>query len=239
MLRRLLLAGLFLSATSLGLADEPKKDLPKKEEPKTAEKPTLADKIKTLQTEFNKSLSEKIQAINSEKDAAVRSKLIEEFQKGRANFAGKILELVKEDPKAEGAFGAIQSCLSLSMGDDKTFNDVVSVLLAHHIENEKLPDLLPMLASSENGTKVLDQIGEKVKSKSTQALAKFLAVQGLIESTDYPRTGKPLPAEEATKKFAEAEAKLKSVIAQYGEEQVPAPRGKAAKIKEKREPAGR
>lgn len=226
MLRRLLLAGLFLSATSLSLADEPKKELPKKEEPKSAEKPTLADKIKTLQTEFSKSNAEAVKAINAEKDKAAREKLIEEYQNGRTKFAGKVLEVVKEDPKAEGALTAFQTCLALSSGDDKMFGEVVSLLLANHIDNTKITDLFSMLSGNEKGQQALEQIGEKAKSKTVQGHAKFVLVQGMIESTDYPRNGKPMAAEAAAKKFAEAEAKLKSVVAQYGEEKIPAPRGK-------------
>jgi thiol-disulfide isomerase/thioredoxin len=216
MLRRLLLAALFVSAAGLAVAQDAKKD----------DKASLADKLKDLRAEMQKVTSEAVKGINAEKDPAARSKLIGEYQKIPATFAPKFLELAKSDPKDAAALDAAIAAVS----PGKTGDEALEFFVANFDDDDKLATAIPLLARSDAGQKALETLGDKSKSKAVRGNAKFALVQQLVENTDYPRTGKQLPADEAAKNYAAAESKLKAIAAEFGDETIPSPRGAAVKI---------
>lgn len=219
MLRRLLLAALFVSAAGLAAADEPKKD----------EKASVADKLKELQTEMSKAMSEAVKGINAEKDPAARSKLIAEYQKIPGTFAPKFLDLAKSSPKDPAAFDA--TMLAVTRGTGKVSEEAVGLLVGNFLNDDRLANALPALGQSEAGQKALETIGEKAKSKTVRGQARLAVVRSLVENTDYPRTGKQLPADEAAKKYALAADKLKG-LAEFADETVVGPRGPAGTVGE-------
>jgi len=229
MLRRLLLATAFVTAVGLTVADEPKKaDPPKKDEPKKPELSPLAAKLKEVRAEMSKATSAAVKEINAEKDAGKRTKMIAEYRKIPTTFAPKLLALAKTDPKDPAAFGAAMT--AVTGGSEKVAADAADFLVANYADDERLTAAVPQLASSEGGRKALAVLAAKTKNKAVAGQIKFTLVKQLIEDTDYPRTGEPLPPAEAAKKFAEAAAQLKELVATYGEEKVPAGRNKTATI---------
>jgi len=186
--------------------------------------------LKELQAEMSKEMSAAVKEIQAEKDAAERSKLIAEYRKIPTTFAPKLLALAKTDPKDPAAFGAAMT--AVTGGSEKVAADAADFLIANYADDERLTADVPQLASSEGGRKVLATLGEKSKNKAVRGHAKFALVQHLIEDTDYPRGRPPLPPAAAAKKYAEAEATLKTLVAEYGDEKVPAGRNKTATIAE-------
>lgn len=208
--------------SGLGFADEPKKDEPKKPDA------TVADKLKDLQAELSKEMSAAVKEINAEKDPAKRSKLIAGYQQIRTRYAPKFLELAKADPSDPAAFGA--AMMAVTGGRPADSADAAGFLIANYADDERMTAAIPALASSEGGRKALTALAEKTKNKAVAGQIKFTVVKQLIEDTDYPRTGVPVPAAEAAKKYAEAAVQLKELVAKYGDEKVPAGRNKTATI---------
>jgi len=219
MLRRLLLAALFVSASGPTFAQDAKKD----------DKATLAEKVKALQTDMQKANSEAVKGINAEKDPAARSKLIAEYRKIPGTFAAKFLELAKSDPKDAAALDAAMAAIIPAAG--KTGDEALEFVVANFGDDDKLASTIPLLARSDAGQKALETLGDKSKSKAVRGNAKFAVVQQLVENTDYPRTGKQLPADEAAKNYAAAETKLKAIAAEFGDEMIPAPSPRAKDVK--------
>lgn len=209
MLRRLLLAAVFATAAGASVADEPK---------------TVADKLKALQAEMQKSMAEAVKGIQAEKDPAARSKLIAEYQKIPNTFAGKFLDLAKADPKDAAAFDAAMTAASAGS------SDAVEFVVATFGDDDRLSGAVAMLSRTPAGKKAVAELGEKSKSKAVRGVIRLNDLQQLAENTDYPRGGKPLPADESAKVFAEIGDKLKALTAEYGDAKIVSPRGPAGTV---------
>ncbi len=222
MLRRLLLAALFVSTVGPTFADDKKDD-------KKDDKPALADKVKALQTEMQEATAEAVKGIQAEKDKYARGKLIAEYQKIPGTFAPKFLELAKSDPKDPAAFDAAMTAADTGAG--KVGTEAVEFVVATFGDDDRLSGAVGMLGRTPAGKKAVAELGEKSKSKAVRGNAKFAGVQQLVENTDSPPTGKPLPADEAAKNYAAAETKLKALAAEFGDEMIPAPSPRAKDVK--------
>ena len=201
-MRVLLSAAFLLAFAGFGFGDE------KKEEPKVL---TLKEKM----VELNKDQAKILQEINKKfadaKTDKEKSDLREEYTAGRAKVGEKMLALAKENAKDEAAFDAVMAAIGMGTKDASEF------LVATFVDDARIVKAIPQLGRGSDGEKILNLIGDKSKSKDVQGAAKFAAVQSIVEGTDYPSTGKPMPEKESAAKFFAANEKLATIVRDFGD----------------------
>lgn len=215
MLRRLLLAALFVSAAGLTVADEPA---------------SVADKLKALRAEMTKLSDEAVKGIQAEKDKEARAELIAAYQKIPGTFAPKFLELAKSAPKDAAALDAALAAFIPAAG--KVGDEALAFVVATFGDDDRLSGSVAALGRTPAGKKAVAELGEKSKSKAVRGVIRLTDLQQLVESTDYPRGGKPLSADESAKAFREVDDKLKALTADYGDAKIVGPKGPAGTVAE-------
>jgi thiol-disulfide isomerase/thioredoxin len=184
-------------------------------------KPTLKDKIRTIQQDLQKEqepLIKEFQAAKTDKEKdAIREKAMAMMPK----YAEKILAAALEDPKDPASLSALRQVMQ--MGQDGAVSEKAADAIANHFaDSPMLKEALPSLGSSgKAGQKLLKALHAKSTDKDVKGATLYYIAAGLVESADYPRTGKELSAAEKAAAIKEAEEKLKQAAKEYGDVELP------------------
>ena len=200
---RVLLSALCLLAfAGFGMAQEKKED--KKEL-------TLKEKIAEVTKEFQAATKDVNKKYNEAKTPQEKQAVIAENNAERTKAGEKMFALAKENAKDEAAFDAVMAANAMGVKSAGEY------LVSTFADDARIVKVIPQLGAGENGPKTLNLLAEKSKSKDVRGAAKFAAISSEIESTDYPRSGTPLPEKEAAAKFAAAAAQLANLVKDYGD----------------------
>ena len=192
--------------------DDEKKDLTRKE------------RLAEIQKELGKKRSEMVKEINALKPGKERDEAIQLYTKASVPFALKAFELAKEDVKDEATYPA--TMFAFQNGGKKVSQDAGDFLVDHFIEDARLKTAIPAIATNEVGPRVLGRLAEKTKDKDVRGAALFAISDTEVDNTDYPSTGKPLPADEAAAKLTATAAKLERLGTEYADVKITSRMGK-------------
>jgi thiol-disulfide isomerase/thioredoxin len=156
--------------------------------PAGAQKGDRADKFAAMKKKFeaeNKELTD--QLAKAESQQAARA-LQAEMRELVLLTAGKMFELVKDDPKDAVAFDAAAFILQSAGRVRATGGDVekaVEMIAEHHAANPKVKDMLiPAMQLGDAGDKLIKAVSEKATDKETKATATFIRGYKLAQGID-------------------------------------------------------
>ncbi len=231
---RTFLSAAFLAAgVAVCVADEPKKAEAPQAEAKKADEAKADATPKEKFAAIRKDLNAEMTAWSKDygkAEADERKKMMPKRMEILQDAGKKAFTLARDFPKDDVALDALT--MAMMYGSDKTKKDAGELVVTGFADDEKLLKIMPQLAQGEGGEKLMETLASKSKNKSIQGMAKYSMIEGMIEAADYPRTGKPLPAKEATAKLDAAAKKLDAIITEYGDVKVPGRRGTETTIAE-------
>jgi thiol-disulfide isomerase/thioredoxin len=170
--------------------------------------------IQLLETE-NKEQQELSDLMNRLKPGEEQARIVQQQQARWIRFADKELDLAREDPKDEIAFSAALSAFIHGCGN-KTTTDAADFIANALADNLRVLPAMPQIANTTGGLGLLGQLADKSKRKEIRAAARFAILDYEVDRIDEPLRGEaPLPAEEATAKFAVAIGKLMKLGAEF------------------------
>jgi thiol-disulfide isomerase/thioredoxin len=177
--------------------------------------PTISEELDNLRKEVSAANKELSAKFNKAKTDQEKEELRAQFTKVREEVGAKALQLTKNNAKEEGVVDAV--LMALNYGNEATAGEAATLLVENFSDSPKFTAAIPALLQSTAGRAAIAKLAEKSddKEKKAQLLINLLAAE--IENTDYPRTGKPVPADEAAKIYAAAADKLDKLAKEYGE----------------------
>ncbi len=217
---RTLLAAIFAAAVSSGAyADDAKKiDDPKKAETK-ADEPKEKTRVEKL-TDLRRDMANEQQVALKEYQAAEGEKkqaALNKYMGIAPVYSLKMFKLAEENPKDDVGFDAAMNAFQMG-GGGSTSKKAMELILANHIDSPKLKPMIPNLGSSgDAGLAALKTLSEKSKDKGVQGESLYYLGAATLENADYPRSGKPLSAEEQTAQFKDAETILHRAAKEFGD----------------------
>jgi peroxiredoxin len=204
-----------VQAAGGGKSDDDKQSDKKVEEKKA---PARRDRLIQLMNENARKKQDLVKAMDGMKPGEERDKAFEKrLEEINNQFAGKALDLAREDAKDEIAFTAAFMAFG-SGGGKKMTVDAGDFLLDHFANDRKIVSSIPQIANTNGGLRLLGQLGERSPSKEIRGAARFALLDYEVDRIDYPLLGEPpLPADEAATKFAVATGKLKKLGADFAD----------------------
>ncbi|HEV3437490.1 MAG TPA: TlpA disulfide reductase family protein [Gemmata sp.] len=139
-------------------------------------KATRADQLKTLQKKFDKERDDLKRQYDLSKDNAERNGIKEEVRELAILTARDAMKLAEEDPKDATGFDAALFVVEKTggFGSGKEFDAAITLIGEHHLNNPKVKDMLPRIASAgPAGQKFLQNASEKANDKDVKGLALF------------------------------------------------------------------
>jgi thiol-disulfide isomerase/thioredoxin len=135
-----------------------------------------ADKLKTVQSKFDKEFAELVKRAKSAKDNAERNGVREEARELSVLTSRDVLKLAEENPKDSVGFDAAMFIVEklAIFGPTKESDSALAIIGEHHISNPKVKELLPRCqAFGPAGEKLLLAVSDKSTDKETRGTALF------------------------------------------------------------------
>jgi thiol-disulfide isomerase/thioredoxin len=184
-------------------------------------KPTLADKLRKIQEEIQKTQEPLIKEFQAAKTDAEKTAIREKFMTMMPKFAEKFMNAALEDPKDPDAFNALMQAMQLGQGG-AVATKAGDALVEHFADSPMLKSALPAFGSlGEPGQKILKSLHAKSTDKNVKGITLYYLAAGLVETADYPRSGKELPADKKAAAIKEAETLLQQAAKEYGDIELP------------------
>jgi hypothetical protein len=186
---------------------KPGEDPPKADDKKDEKKPETRDeKVAALQKDLSAEQQALIKEYNAEEDKDAKNKLRTKINGLPASYVDKALALVEENPKDEAALRAIQFVTTYGRG--KPVSDATKLLVAHHVENPKIADMVVPLSRNVTAetTSFLKAVLARNPDRDAKGRAAYLLASGLADQIENAKTD-----EAATKLETETLAMLKRI----------------------------
>lgn len=195
----------------------------------------IADQLVQLRRELQPKLNEAIEAIRAaENDSELRQQAMQTYQELQLQsqteikrLGNQVRGLIEKDPTADDVFPMLQWLLTYCQQDAELSGFAKSTLIAHHLENDGIKELIPTITSSPS-KETLEFLGQLAKTGTDEV--KATAWISRIELlTRYHEQAKMILEQainlpESTKSFFEAssefdlettEAELNSLVEQF------------------------
>jgi thiol-disulfide isomerase/thioredoxin len=157
---------------------------------KPVEGKSREEQLKTLQKKFDTEMDDFKKRFTTAKDNAERSGIREEARELAVLTSREALKLAEENPKDQTAFEAAKFVVEKTsmFGPGKEFDTAIGIIAEHHLNNEKVKDLLPRFAmAGPAGQKFLQSTAEKASNKEVKGLSSFylgLATSEMLEEEE-------------------------------------------------------
>ena len=133
-------------------------------------------KLDAMKKKFDKDFNELKDRFTKSESPAEKKEIQAEARELAIITAQKALELVKDDPKDAAGFDAALFVIEKAgrYGAQKEIETAADILAEHHLNNPKVKDVLPLVASAgPPGLKLVQAAAEKASDKDVKAVALF------------------------------------------------------------------
>lgn len=196
-------------ATAAWALDDPK-DKAKSDPPDKP--PTVAEKLKTLQQEMQKTRTEILNKLRKAEKAEEKQDLQNEYSGLGRTYAKKYLELAEQNPKDPAVAQALALVVGNGAGTPEA-NKAVEIILKDQIYDPPVIAMLPMLSrmGGPNAELVLRGAAEHAKTKDDRGKATLALGQFVKNRADRAK------GSDAEKLTAEAEKLFETVVEKYAD----------------------